>query len=372
MASPMKSAAMTAPIALTRAERFQLFLRSCMSSPLNVVVTSVVVAISVWTVFSLSQWLFTDAVWSGTSGADCEGHDGACWIFLRARADQILYGTYPASERWRLGAAALLGISAFASFATFRPWSHLRATALLLVSVSVAAGVLMYGGVFGLPVVPTNRWGGAMLTIVIAAWTIVTALPLGLLLALARRSKLPIVSSLAAGFIDLVRSLPLVGILFLMIVMFPLFVPPGVETDKLVRALAAFTVFNAANFAEVFRGGLQAVPRGQIEAGGAIGLPKWRITTLIIMPQAISISVPGLVNLCIAVVKETTIVLIIGMFDFIGVLQGGLSDPNWLMAQSIRTTSYVFAAGVFWIVCFALSRFSMALERRTVLSTSGA
>jgi general L-amino acid transport system permease protein len=145
--------------------------------------------------------------------------------------------------------------------------------------------------------------------------------------------------------------------------MFPLFVPPGVETDKLMRVLVAFTLFNAANFAEVFRGGLQAVPPGQIEAGGSLGLPKWHVTSLIVVPQAIAIAVPGLVNLCIAVIKETTIVLIVGLVDFVGVLQSGMSDPDWLMAPSVRTTAYVFAAAVFWAICFALSRYSRSLER---------
>ena len=167
---------------------------------------------------------------------------------------------------------------------------------------------------------------------------------------------------MAGAFIDLMRSLPLVGILFLMIVMFPLFVPPGVETDKLMRVLVAFTLFNAANFAEVFRGGLQAIPPGQIEAGGSLGLPKWHVTSLIVVPQAIAIAVPGLVNLCIAVIKETTIVLIVGLVDFVGVLQSGMSDPDWLMAPSVRTTAYAFAAAVFWAICFALGT-RRSLER---------
>jgi general L-amino acid transport system permease protein len=227
---------------------------------------------------------------------------------------------------------------------------------------------LLYGDVFGLQVVPTGRWGGALLTITIAAWTIATALPLGLLLALARRSELPIVSVIAAGFIDLMRSLPLVGILFLMIVMFPLFVPPGVETDKLFRVLIAFTLYNAANAAEIFRGGLQAIPSGQVEAGRTLGLAKGRVTALIVVPQAVAISVPASVNLCISIIKETTIVVILGLFDFVGVLQSGIADPDWLMAESVRTTAYVFAAFVFWAICFSLSRCSRTLEKRDPLA----
>ena len=236
--------------------------------------------------------------------------------------------------------------------------------ALILAIGATGIGVLMAGGVAGLRYVSTGLWGGAALTIIIASWTIVTALPLGLLLALARRSELPIISAIAATLIDLVRSLPLVGLLFLSIVMFPLFVPPGFEVDKLMRALIAFTVFNAASFAEVFRGGLQAIPDGQIEGGRSLGLPRWRVTALIVVPQVLAISVPAVVNVCIAIIKETTIVLILGLFDFIGVLQAGMADPNWLMAENVRTTAYVFAAFVFWVICFSLSRYSMSLERR--------
>jgi general L-amino acid transport system permease protein len=233
-----------------------------------------------------------------------------------------------------------------------------------LSAFALAIGLLIYGGIGGLPVVPTSRWGGAMLTIIIAGWTIATALPLGLMLALARRSELPLISLLTGACIDLMRSLPLVGILFLMIVMFPLFVPPGVETDKLMRVLVAFTLFNAANFAEVFRGGLAAIPNGQVEAGRSLGLSKWQVTGLITVPQAITITVPALVNLCVALIKETTIVLIVGLIDFVAVLQIGMSDPAWLMAPSVRTTAYVFAAVVFWTICFLLSRYSRRLERR--------
>ena len=316
----------------------------------------------------LFRWLFIDAVWQGASGNDCVGHDAACWIFLKARAEQLLFGTYPPAERWRVAAAVVLGIAVPVALIRGRLFPTLPAIGAILIGCSIAIGTLLYGGVFGLPVVPTGRWGGALLTIIIAAWTIVTALPLGLLLALARRSELPIVSSVATAFIDLMRSLPLVGILFLMIVMFPLFVPPGVETDKLFRVLIAFTLYNAANAAEVFRGGLQAIPPGQIEAGRTLGLSQWRVTALIVVPQAVAISVPATVNLCISIIKETTIVVILGLFDFVGVLQSGISDPDWLMAESVRTTAYVFAAFVFWVICFGLSRYSLTLERRNPLS----
>jgi general L-amino acid transport system permease protein len=346
------------------------FLRSCVSSPLNAFLTAAIVLPALAAIPGLVRWLLIDAVWVGTSGKDCVGHDGACWIFLRAHTDQLLYGSYPAGERWRLAIAALIGIAAAVAVGAGHRKLRLLAIVMLLIGASIAIGVLMIGGVAGLPYVATSRWGGMLLTVIIAAWTIVTALPIGLLLALARQSELPIISVIAATFIDLARSLPLVGLLFLLIVMFPLFVPPGFEADKLMRALIAFTIFNAANFAEVFRGGLQAIHRSQIEGGYSLGLPKWRVTALIVIPQVVAVSLPGVVNVCIAVVKETTIVLILGLFDFIGVLQSGIADPDWLMSENVRTTAYVFAGLVFWVVCFSLSRYGLAIERR--LSATGA
>jgi general L-amino acid transport system permease protein len=346
------------------AAKLTRFVRSCISSPLNAVLTAVIVAVSAAALVELVRWALIDATWSGTSGKDCIGHSGACWIFLGARAQTLTFGAYPPAEQWRVGVAlGLIGAGVLALRVLHRRLPRLYPLVITLTAVSLAVGVLIYGGVAGLPVVPTSRWGGAMLTIIIAAWTIATALPLGLILALARRSTLPLVSLLTGACIDLTRSLPLVGILFLMIVMFPLFVPPGVETDKLMRVLVAFTLFNAANFAEVFRGGLAAIPNGQIEAGRSLGLSKWQVTGLILVPQAITITVPALVNLCVALIKETTIVLIVGLIDFVGVLQIGMSDPAWLMAPSTQTTAYVFAAVVFWAVCFSLSRYSRTLER---------
>jgi general L-amino acid transport system permease protein len=183
------------------------------------------------------------------------------------------------------------------------------------------------------------------------------------LLALARRSDLEAIAVMAGLFIDILRGLPLVGLLFLAIVMFPLFAPPGLETDKLIRALLAFTLFESAMLAEIFRGGLQGVAKGQEEAAASLGLSRGHSTFLVIVPQAITIALPGIVNVCITIIKETTIVLIVGLFDFLGVLQAGLADPDWLKATGVRSTAYFVAAVVFWCVCFALSRYSLSIER---------
>jgi general L-amino acid transport system permease protein len=340
------------------------FFRSCLSSPLNALLTIAILVGLLVTVPPLLDWALIDAVWSGDSGRDCSGKDGACWIFIAQRFGQILYGSYPVDERWRADLAAALGAIAIAAIVWSPLGRRLASTALLVLAYAIVGAILLRGGLFGLAPVPTGSWGGLMLTLVVAAWTIVTAVPLGLVLALARRSAMPVVAGLAAGFIDVVRGLPLVGILFLAIVLFPLFAPPGVETDKLMRALLAFTLFNAANLAEVFRGGLQAVPGGQQEAGASLGLSNTKVTWLVVVPQAIAASIPAVVNVCIAIVKETTIVLIVGLFDFLGVLQAGVADPEWLMAEEARETAYLFAALVFFCVCFGLSRYSLQLEKR--------
>jgi general L-amino acid transport system permease protein len=233
----------------------------------------------------------------------------------------------------------------------------------LLALFALLAAALLAGGVLGLKPVPTSDWGGLMLTVLIAAWSMVTSIPLGLLLALGRRSALPVIAYACAIFIEVWRSLPLIGVLFLAVVMFPLFVPQGFESDKLVRALIAFTLFNAAIFAEVFRGGLQAIPAGQHEAAKSLGLGYWRTTALIVLPQVVRIVLPGMINTCVSIIKETTVVLVIGLVEFLAVLQIAFADPDWLIGDQVRATGYLFAALVFWSLCFALSRYSARLDR---------
>lgn len=339
-------------------------MRASFATPARSVISLVIVLAATWALVPFVQWAVIDAAWSGSTAADCQGK-GACWIFLGIRFDQIVYGSYPAASHWRVDVAAALGVvgAGLLCFLPARP-EKVATAGLFFAGYTLVAGVLLRGGVFGLESVPTRLWGGLMLTVIIAAWAIVSAIPIGLLLALARRSRLPVIALLAGAFVDVTRSLPLVGLLFLAIVLFPLFMPPGTDTDRLIRVLLVFTVFNAANLAEVFRGGLQAVPEGQSEAGWALGLPAGKVTWKIVVPQAVAISIPATVNVCIAIVKETTIVLIVGMFDFLGVLQAALSDPEWLQAKESRVTAYFFAAVLFWVVCYGLSRFSMRLEKR--------
>jgi general L-amino acid transport system permease protein len=341
------------------------FLKSCVATPANIALSILTALLLAWLLPELIKWSIIDAVWSGNSSKACEGHDAACWVFIRLRFDQLLYGPYPASERWRVDVVAALAVLAIGMM--LMPVRRTGTRKLIglaaLCLLPVVAAPLLAGGFFGLKPVPTTDWGGIMLNIVIAAWSIATAIPLGLLLALGRRSEMPVIGYACTTFIELWRSLPLIGVLFLAVVMFPLFVPAGFESDRLGRALIAFTLFNAAIFAEVFRGGLQAIPHGQREAARSLGLGYWRMTALVVLPQVIRIVMPGMINTCVSIIKETTVVLIIGLIEFLAVLQIAFSDPEWLIGDQIRTTGYLFAALVFWALCFALSRYSARLDR---------
>ncbi len=338
--------------------------RACVSSPLNVLITAGILYWAVRTLPPLFAWTLTDAVWSGASPQACAGVDAGCWLFIRAHASQILVGAYPAGDRWRVLVCFVVGVGLFGLVAMPWRWGKIPIGMTLAVAYTVFAGLMLYGGVFGLPVVATQNWGGLFLTVLVAGWTIATSLPMGLVLALARRSRLPVVAGLAAIYIDLMRGLPLVGILFVSIILFPLFVPPHVGVDPLVRVLIAFSMFNAALMAEVIRGALQSVPFGQEEAARALGLKSWQILGLCTLPQAMRAALPGIINVSIAIIKETTIILIAGMFDFLGVLQGALIDPQWLVGDQVRQTAYFFAGMVFFVVCFSLSVWSLRVEGR--------
>ena len=302
------------------------------------------------------DWAIIQARWSGASRADC-GEHGACWVFVKARLGQFIYGFYPAAERWRVDLAfVLLVVLAFALRGR-----GMRAIAVWGAGYFVLAGLLLVGGVPGLPHVETSKWGGLMLTLVIAVIGIAGSLPLGIVLALGRRSRRPVIRALSIAYIELWRGVPLITVLFMASVMLPLFLPEGVTVDKLARALVGVVLFAAAYVAEVVRGGLQAIPKGQFEAAAALGLSYWQAHGLVILPQALRIVIPGLVNVFIALLKDTTLVLIIGLFDLLGMIQAALADPNWL---GFAMEGYVFAGVVFWVLCFGLSRLSLRLEAR--------
>jgi general L-amino acid transport system permease protein len=307
----------------------------------------------------LIEWAFLGAVWQTSDPAACRAADGACWAFIGEKYRFILFGLYPFDEHWRpLLAMALfiiaLVVTCYPGF--WRPWLPLVWGVMFIV-----CGVLMWGGVFGLTFVENSQWGGLPLTLILSVVGMVCSFPLAILLALGRRSDLPAIRAVCVGFIEFVRGVPLVSVLFMASVMFPLFLPEGVTIDKLLRAQVGIILFTAAYLAEAVRGGLQAVPRGQYEAADSLGLGYWRKMGLIILPQALKISIPPLVNQFISMFKDTSLVIIIGLFDLLTTAKTALSDPLW---RPFFVESYVFVALIYWSFCFFMSRYSQFLERR--------
>jgi general L-amino acid transport system permease protein len=306
------------------------------------------------------QWLFFEASWIGTTRDACTT-DGACWVFISVRMEQFLFGFYPETEFWRVIVAFVLGIVLVAWLLIERTPQKAKVALFTVFVYPVIAYVLFYGGAFGLEVVETHKWGGLMLTLILAAVGMCCALPFGVILALGRRSSMPVAKSLSVIFIEFWRGVPLITVLFMSSVMLPIFMPEEMSFDKLLRAMIGIIFFQSAYMAEVIRGGLQAIPRGQYEAAEALGLSYWKSMFLIILPQAMKLVIPGIVNTFIALFKDTTLVLIIGLFDLLAVVQSAFSDPNWL---GFSVEGYVFVAAVYWVSCFSMSRYSMYLERK--------
>ncbi len=310
------------------------------------------------------NWGLIHAVWSGNDGSACSIKGaGACWPFISAKMGQFMYGSYPEALRWRVNLTYLLAIAGLAPLMIPPVPGKLWAALYLIFIFPVVAVILLAGGVLGLAPVQTSLWGGLMVTLVVASAGIAGAFPLGIILALGRRSQMPAVRLVSVTIIEFVRGVPLITVLFMAAVMLPLFLPGNITIDKLLRALVMVAVFAGAYLAEVIRGGLQAIPKGQFEAGDALGLTYWQAMGLIILPQALKLVIPGVVNTFIALFKDTSLVLIIGIFDLLGAVQSAMTDSKWL-SPSTPTTGYFFAGFVFWAFCFAMSRYSLVIERR--------
>ena len=307
------------------------------------------------------DWAFLEAVWRSDPQACRQAH-GACWGFIAEKHRFILFGTYPYEEHWRPACATvlLLGLWLVSSFRRLWSWRLAPAWAAGLALI----GVLMWGGVPGLPYVENERWGGLILTLLLTSFGLAAAFPLSVLLALARRSSMPVLQGLAVGFIELVRGVPLVSLLFMASVMLPLFLPAGASVDKLLRAQLALILFAAAYLAEVVRGGLQAITREQYEAADALGLSYWQTMGCVILPQALRIAVPPLVSTFIGFFKDTSLVLIIGLFDLLATIKLSLNDPKW---TGFGVEAYLFAAAVYFAFCVAMSRYGQRLERKNSL-----
>tara|TARA_B100000963_G_scaffold148998_1_gene129936 strand:+ start:1272 stop:2528 length:1257 start_codon:yes stop_codon:yes gene_type:complete len=330
------------------------------SSNFNAVLTLLVIFTLIKYIPPLLNWFIFDANFVGSTKEDCTG-DGACWVFIKVWLNRFVYGMYPDPEQWRINTAflmlfALIGASFFVS-------TKVRNYLLifLLFIYPIIGLKLISGGGFGLTYVETGAWGGLSLTFIVSAFALILCFPVGMFLALGRRSNLPAIKYSSIGFIELWRGVPLITVLFMSAVMFPMFLPDGTYVDKLIRVLIAITLFEAAYMAEVIRGGLQALPKGQYEAAKSLGMGYWKMHFLIILPQALKLVIPGIANTFLALVKDTPLIFVVGLLELAGMVNLAKTNPKWL---GMAMEGYVFAGLVFWVICYAMSRYSQNLEKK--------
>ncbi|WP_293866609.1 amino acid ABC transporter permease [uncultured Alsobacter sp.] len=339
------------------------------TGPLNIFLTVVIAALALWLLPGLIRFLFIDAVWSGKDREACiitEARPvvGACWAFVAERAGYFTYGSYPIPQRWRVDTFfVLLGLGVVWLLSMRLPRKDLAAL-YFFVGLPIISYVLLVGvPALGLPYVETTLWGGILVSIVCSAVGMVVSLPLGILLALGRRSSMPAARLFSVTFIEFVRGVPLITVLFMASVMLPLFVPSYLQPDKLLRALIGIALFASAYMAEVVRAGLQALPKGQYEGAMALGLPYGLMMRLVVLPQALKITIPNIVNTFIGLFKDTTLVVVVGIFDFLKAIEAARIDPRWA-APTVSTTGYVYAAIFYFICCYLMSRYARDVEAR--------
>jgi len=303
----------------------------------------------------LINWMIIDATWSGSKEEIV--NSGARWIFIAEKFNQFMYGFYPPELHWRPNTLLCLAIALVVALKFVK---NLKIKIAMMVIFPIVGFILIHGGL-GLEVVETEQWGGLMLTIIVASVGIIASFPIGVVLALGRQSNLPIMRTLSVGFIEFVRGVPLITVLFMASVVLPLFFSDGIDFNKLLRALIGITLFQAAYIAEVVRGGLQAIPKGQYEGADSIGLGYWQSMILVILPQALKISIPNLVGTSIGLFKDSTLLLIIGLFDVLAMVTLTTSDSHWL---GFELEGYVFVTMIFWVICFSMSQYSKSVERK--------
>jgi general L-amino acid transport system permease protein len=358
-------AAMTGAVGWLRA--------NLLSTPFNIGLTIVIALLLAWAIPEVVKFLLIDAVWTGTDRDACleyvqHREIGACWPFVWERLPYFIYGSYPLSERWRVDAFfVMLAIGVIWLLWLNAPRRDLGAVYFFAI-LPVSSFILLSGWSWiGLRPVDTVLWGGVLVTIVVASVGIVVSLPLGILLALGRRSHMPAVRMLSVIFIEFVRGVPLITVLFMAGVMLPLFVPEQLSPDKLVRALVGIAIFASAYMAEVVRAGLQAIPKGQYEGAMAVGLRYWQMMRLIVLPQALKVTIPNIVNTYIGLFKDTTLVFIVGIFDLLRTIEVARIDPKWATPVT-STTGYAVAAIFYLVFCYGMSRYARAMEARLAKS----
>jgi general L-amino acid transport system permease protein len=331
--------------------------RALFGTPLNAATSVVCLFLLYQIVPALLDWFLLKATWSGTA-KDCRASPGgACWAFLAEKMRVMIFGVYPAEELWRPATMMVLFLATIGVSMFKKLWR--KELVYVWIAVVPTLFFLMAGGVFGLTPVPTNRWSGLPVTLMLSLFGLVIAFPLAICLALGRRSNMPVIRMLCVAYIEMIRGVPLITILFMASVIFPLFLPEGMTVDKLLRAQVAIILFAAAYLAEVVRAGLQGIARGQFEAADSLGLTYWQSMRLIVLPQALKIVIPPLVNTFIGFFKDTTLIIIVGLFDFLFAVRAPLADPNWL---GFPSEAYVFAGAVYFVFCFTMSKYSQYLE----------
>lgn len=355
--TPSVSLNQDAPAAQTSAWRWmksQLF-----STPLNCLLTILSAWLLLATVPAIVEWAFIKANVSATTAQECRGTGGACWAFIYEKHRLILFGLYPYDEQWRplIATCILLGVIVLSGVRRF--WN--LSLVLIWTMALVAVAILMWGGMFGLKFVENSLWGGLPLTLILSTFGIAFAFPIGVILALGRRSKMPAIKAICVVYIELIRGVPLISLLFMSAVMLPLFLPEGMSIDKLLRAQIAIIMFAAAYIAETVRGGLQAIPKGQFEGAESLGLNYWQMMRLVVLPQSLKIVIPPLVGIFIAMFKDTSLVVVIGIFDLTQAAKAALTDQSW---RGFSSELYIFIAIIYFVFCFSMSKYSQSLEKR--------
>ena len=328
----------------------------------NAALSLFIIFLLIFCIPPLLNWFIFDANISGNTKEACTG-SGACWVYIKVWFNRFMYGMYPNVEQWRvnLSFAIVLIFSGMGFFmpAKYRKYLTFYYTVFLPVISFFLIYYLISGGSFGLVWVETGAWGGLSLTFIVSFFCLIFCFPIGMMLALGRRSDLPTIKYSSLGFIEFWRGVPLITVLFMSAVMFPMFLPDGVYMDKLIRVIIAITLFEAAYVAEVIRGGLQALPRGQYDAAKSLGMGYWKLHLLVILPQALKLVIPGIANTFLALVKDTPLIFVVGLLELTGMLGLAKTNPEWL---GFSMEGYVFAAIIFWIICYTMSRYSQNLE----------
>jgi general L-amino acid transport system permease protein len=330
------------------------------SNSFNALLTLIIIFIIIKYIPPILNWFIFDADFAGSTKQDCTS-GGACWVFVKVWLKRFMYGMYPDAEQWRINIAFLILLVSI-GFMLVVPQKFKNYIIIYLLFIyPIIALNLISGGIFGLKWIETGAWGGLSLTLIVSAFALIFCFPVGMFLALGRRSDLPAIRYCSIGFIELWRGVPLITVLFMSAVMFPMFLPDGTFMDKLVRVIIAITLFEAAYMAEVIRGGLQALPRGQYDAAKSLGMGYWRLHLLVILPQALKLVIPGIANTFLALVKDTPLIFVVGLLELAGMIGLAKTNPKWL---GMAAEGYVFAGLVFWIICYSMSRYSQNLEKK--------